>query len=268
MLLIKLNYNILSKLLIYPLILLCSLQVLAQDTDKYAVLIAAYGESMPQSYFKDKGVENVYEKVELRTLYKYYLRESFNSKEEAVIAQQKIKEGGIFNFARVINLTELEYLCSNSCNESVPMTSILIQSQDEIIRVRNIFFGFDSDLLNREGREELEKLSTILIANSDFIVEVHAHTDAIGSNEYNLNLSERRKNRVINYIKYKGVPEFQIESYAHGEKSPIALNDTNGQDIPAGREYNRRVELKVKDKNELLDVVEDILVPEKLRRVD
>lgn len=251
------------------LILFCMpMSLFAQDTDTYMVQIAAYGERRSQAYFQKRGIDRVSEKIELSTLYKYFLADTFNNREAAEKVQETIKQQGFFSFARVINITELEDLCSSSCNRSVPMTSVMIISQDEIIRVRNVFFGFDSDLLNREGREELEKLAVILVENTTYLVEVHAHTDAVGDNTYNLNLSERRKNRVINYLKYLGVPPFQIESYVYGEESPIALNQKNGMDVPAGRRYNRRVELKVKENSKLLDVVEDIIVPENLRKID
>lgn len=238
----------------------------AQDNDVYIMQIAAYGEKVSMKYFKTAGLENVKEQFSLSTFYRYY-QDGFANKEEATQAMHEAVSKG-FAFARVINISEMEDLCESSCKPSTPVASILVYSEDQIVRVRNIFFGFDSSKLNKEGREELEKLSEVLKDNKSYIVEVHAHTDGKGSAEYNLKLSERRMNAVINYLQYKGIPGFQIESYYHGEAQPLARNEASGGDSPMGRKLNRRVDLKIKDQYKMLDLVEEIVVPQNLKKVD
>lgn len=236
------------------------------DPDTYMVQVAAYGDRVAPAYFKSMGVEGVFEQVELNTLYKYYMG-PYETRVEAQEVQSRIVGQG-FPYARVINMTEIADLCSNSCETASPMTSVLVYSKDQIIKVKNVFFEFDSSTLNAKGKEEMKKLAVILKGNAGYLVEVHAHTDSKGSDDYNLALSDRRKNVVVNYLKYQKVPPFQIQSFAYGEAKPIALNEKNGIDSPAGRAYNRRVELVVKDQFKKVDVVEDIEIPDGLRKID
>ena len=237
----------------------------AQSNDVYTVQVAAYGKRKSRKYFKDLGVDQIEEKIVLKTLFKYYSG-SFTSLLEAEKYKNEIASKGFF-FAQVINLSELVDLCATACNVSTPMTAVRIYSDDQIIKIRNVFFGFDSSFLTEEGRSDLDKLSQLLKENQQYKVEVHAHTDSRGSYEYNLQLSVRRVNSVVNYLSFKEVADRQIETYAHGEEKPIAFNEINGNDSKQGRSFNRRVELKVKDTNDLLDVVEDIIVPEKFRKI-
>jgi len=209
------------------------------DPDTYMVQVAAYGDRVSPSYFKSMGVEGVFEQEELNTLFKYFTG-PYNSRVEAQEVQSRISGQG-FPYARVINMTEIADLCSNSCETASPMTSVLVYSKDQIIKVKNVFFEFDSSTLNSKGKEEMKKLAVILKGNAGYLVEVHAHTDSKGSDDYNLALSDRRKNAVVNYLKL---------------------------DSPAGRAYNRRVELVVKDQFKKVDVVEDIEIPDGLRKID
>ena len=236
------------------------------DPDTYMVQVAAYGDRVAPAYFKSMGVEGVFEQVELNTLYKYFTG-PYDNRVAAQEVQSRIVAQG-FPYARVINMTEIADLCSNSCETASPMTSVLVYAKDQIIKVKNVFFEFDSSNLNAKGKEELKKLAVVLKANAGYLVEVHAHTDSKGSDDYNLALSDRRKNAVVNYLKYQEIPPFQVQSFAYGEANPIALNEKNGYDSPAGRAYNRRVELVVKDQFKKVDVVEDIEIPDGLRKID
>ena len=71
---------------------------------------------------------------------------------------------------------------------------------------------------------------------------VSGHTDAIGSDEYNQKLSERRANAVRRYLIEKGIASARIQVKGYGKRMPIADNKT-----PEGRAMNRRAELGVVD---------------------
>jgi len=70
------------------------------------------------------------------------------------------------------------------------------------------------------------------------IVEVEGHTDSRGTEAYNQALSERRVRAVIDYLTAKGIEKRRLVAKAHGERRPVASNDT-----ARGRQLNRRVEL-------------------------
>ncbi len=110
------------------------------------------------------------------------------------------------------------------------------------VSVSNLFFSFDSARLTAEARSELNKLVTILRADTAFSLEVRAHCDALGDELYNIHLSERRRDVVVNYLVRHGVANDRIEPHIFGEANPIATNDDR-----ESRKYNRRVELVVID---------------------
>jgi len=103
-----------------------------------------------------------------------------------------------------------------------------------------ILFDFDRDTIKPESYGLLEEFGKIL-QEKEFaktILVIAGHTDSVGSDEYNLKLSERRAKAVKNFL----VSQYQIDSnrlivIGYGERVPIASNDTN-----EGRAKNRRIE--------------------------
>jgi OOP family OmpA-OmpF porin len=77
-----------------------------------------------------------------------------------------------------------------------------------------------------------------LKANPNTRVDVNGYTDAIGSEEYNLKLSQRRADSVSNYLEQQGVPASQLATQGFGKTNFVAGNSTDD-----GRAQNRRVEL-------------------------
>ncbi len=69
------------------------------------------------------------------------------------------------------------------------------------------------------------------------------HTDAVGSETYNQELSERRAKAVMNYLIAQGIDGHRITSVGYGETEPVASNDSE-----VGRQANRRVDLLLKAK--------------------
>lgn len=113
----------------------------------------------------------------------------------------------------------------------------------QVIRLNNLFFIFDTDQLIDESLGELNQLFLTLKDNPKMKVEIVGHTDSKGSDEYNLNLSGRRAEAVVNYLISKGISDKRLASKGYGETKPIATNGTE-----EGRQLNRRVEFEVMDK--------------------
>ena len=79
------------------------------------------------------------------------------------------------------------------------------------------------------------------------MVELSAHTDSIGSDAYNLKLSQDRAQSCVDYMISKGINATRISAVGYGRSRPIAPNSLpNGQDNPDGRQLNRRIEFVVK----------------------
>jgi outer membrane protein OmpA-like peptidoglycan-associated protein len=83
-----------------------------------------------------------------------------------------------------------------------------------------------------------------LIPNA--IIEIGSHTDSTGTDEYNVKLSQRRSESVVNYLADKGISIDRLIAKGYGESRPIAPNtNPDGTDNPENRQLNRRTELKI-----------------------
>jgi outer membrane protein OmpA-like peptidoglycan-associated protein len=98
----------------------------------------------------------------------------------------------------------------------------------------------DSDLLTETSKPSLIELAESLIENPVVQVEIQAHTDSSGTEEYNLELSNRRANTIKTFLEEQGVAPSRLSATGFGESTPRATNDTE-----EGRAKNRRVEFKV-----------------------
>ena len=116
----------------------------------------------------------------------------------------------------------------------------------QIVRLNNVFFDFDKWDLRPESFIELDRVVKLLQENPAIEIEMSAHTDSRGSDEYNLKLSDNRARSVMEYIISKGIASTRIISQGYGETMPVALNiNADGSDNPEGRQLNRRVEFKI-----------------------
>ena len=103
-----------------------------------------------------------------------------------------------------------------------------------------LMFDFDSDMLRSESRKNLDNLAASLDDFGDSKLMLVGHTDAQGSDSYNLELSRRRASSVASYLATHGVARSRVELAGRGETEPIASNDTE-----TGRQENRRVEVAI-----------------------
>ena len=110
----------------------------------------------------------------------------------------------------------------------------------QVVRLNNVFFDFDKWDLRPESFVELDRVVKLLNDNPAIEIEMSAHTDARGSDDYNFKLSDNRARSVMEYIISKGIAASRIVSQGYGETKPVATNDTDD-----GRQLNRRVEFKI-----------------------
>jgi outer membrane protein OmpA-like peptidoglycan-associated protein len=133
--------------------------------------------------------------------------------------------------------------------EKQELRARLLQQLNSILATRDSARGLVanmSDVLFRSGsfdllpgaRERLAKVSGIVLAYPTLHVAIEGHTDSIGSDDYNQQLSERRAQAVRDYFVQQGINSATVEARGYGKTEPIATNDT-----PEGRQQNRRVEL-------------------------
>lgn len=116
-----------------------------------------------------------------------------------------------------------------------------IPRPDKLIRLKNLEFDFDRDTLTKKSKLEMEKIiSTLFELNIKSLI-IEGHTDSMGTEDYNQNLSERRAKTIKNtLLDNLDIRDNQITAIGFGEARPISTNKTD-----AGRAKNRRVDLKV-----------------------
>ena len=108
--------------------------------------------------------------------------------------------------------------------------------------LKGVNFEFDSDRLTADAKDILNGVGETLKSYSDLKIEVAGHTDDVGTEAYNLGLSERRANSVKTYLGSRGVDVSRLTPVGYGKSKPN-VQGTSDED----RAKNRRVELNVKD---------------------
>src|SRR6266849_5028949 len=120
----------------------------------------------------------------------------------------------------------------------------ILQTRDSarglIVNMSDVLFDTGSYTLRPGAREKLAKISGIVLAHPGLNLQVEGHTDSVGSDEFNQQLSERRAGSVRDFLVNQGVSSGSVTSRGFGKTQPVATNDT-----PEGRQRNRRVELVV-----------------------
>jgi len=107
------------------------------------------------------------------------------------------------------------------------------------VDIYSIYFSFNSDVLREESEPTLTDIAAVLGRHPDWTLRVNGHTDGIGSDLFNLDLSKRRAAAVKNaLLKRSGIDPDRLDTAGFGESQPKDTNDTL-----EGRARNRRVEL-------------------------
>jgi len=120
----------------------------------------------------------------------------------------------------------------------------ILQTRDSarglIVNMSDVLFDTGSYTLKPGAREKLAKISGIVLAHPGLNLQIEGHTDSVGADEFNQQLSERRADSVRDFLAEQGVPASSITAKGFGKTQPVASNDT-----AEGRQRNRRVELVV-----------------------
>ncbi len=135
-----------------------------------------------------------------------------------------------------------------------PLTKIEeLNGKETILYLRNlndfnslyntiIFFPFNERTISDDDKKKLDLLAEFLIRNKNEILEIGGHTDNVGNQEYNIQLSEDRAMSVYQYLRQKGVAKEKMKIQAYHYSQPMAENETED-----GRAKNRRVNFKKLD---------------------
>lgn len=112
--------------------------------------------------------------------------------------------------------------------------------KDSLYVFKEVYFDFDRFKFQKKAEQELMAIQTVLEHNPNLHIEIHGHTDDLGSESYNRMLSEKRAKTIATFFMDVGIEENRIHWYGHGYTKPI-LNNTSSE----GRAKNRRVEFLI-----------------------
>ncbi|HWB62825.1 MAG TPA: OmpA family protein [Chitinophagales bacterium] len=124
--------------------------------------------------------------------------------------------------------------------------------KNKAYRLNNIYYDFDKSDLRPESKATLDSLYNILIENPTIVIELSSHTDQRGSDQYNLDLSQKRAESCVNYLVHdKGIPKERITAKGYGKTKPLQdCTKVDGcpmdqsADCPC-HQLNRRTEFKI-----------------------
>jgi outer membrane protein OmpA-like peptidoglycan-associated protein len=122
--------------------------------------------------------------------------------------------------------------------------NVILETRDTarglIVNMSDVLFDFNKYTLRPAAREKLAKISGIILSHPGLRLEVDGYTDSIGSEDYNLKLSDHRAGGVRDYLLGEGIAPDNVTAKGFGKDNPVASNDN-----AAGRQKNRRVEMVV-----------------------
>ena len=122
--------------------------------------------------------------------------------------------------------------------------NVILQTRDTarglIVNMSDVLFDTAKFTLRPVAREKLAKVAGIVSAHPGLRLDVEGHTDSVGGDDYNQQLSEQRGAAVRDYLLQQGMPVNSVTSKGFGKTQPVATNDT-----AAGRQTNRRVEIVI-----------------------
>src|ERR1700688_1119810 len=138
-----------------------------------------------------------------------------------------------------LQVIKITYPPPSKSNQSAPNAIEQQLKEKKKVDIYAIYFDFASDHLKPESTPVLEEIAGVLKDNPDWNLTVNGHTDNVGGDPYNLDLSKRRAAAVKQALitQYHITPE-RLSTDGFGASRPVDTNDTL-----AGRARNRRVEL-------------------------
>jgi outer membrane protein OmpA-like peptidoglycan-associated protein len=164
------------------------------------------------------------------------------AQQQAAVQQQRLAEAEADKARQAAAKAESEKADLRA--QLLSQLNSILQTRDSarglIVNMSDVLFDTGSSTLKSGAREMLAKISGIVLAHPGLNLQIEGHTDAVGGDDFNQQLSERRADSVRDFLAEQGVAGSAITARGFGKTQPVATNDS-----PEGRQRNRRVEIVV-----------------------
>jgi len=146
--------------------------------------------------------------------------------------------------------TEKQFNIQAFSSEDTAEVAAILQAveRNKAYRIADIYFDFNSFELNEETKEALQEVVTLLKKNPSLKIEIASHTDSRGEEDYNLSLSQKRAENVVQFLIENGINESRLTAKGYGESVLLqdcsAIKDCAEDDCDCHR-TNRRTEFKI-----------------------
>ena len=138
-------------------------------------------------------------------------------------------------------LNEKQEFKSDIAEEDVEYgIDFILSAIDKPQVIENIFYDFDKATLRDESKQALDEIAAILKENPNVCIEMASHTDRWGSDEYNMDLSNRRAQSVVDYLIEAGISPDRLRPQGYGETKPKIVTKKINREYP---QFEEGVEL-------------------------
>ena len=137
------------------------------------------------------------------------------------------------------------YAIDNVGNTSDTVQFRVITAVNSIVKINNIYFDSNSSRIRPESKVELNEFVQVLVEYPEIRIEIRAHTDCLGDAAYNLTLSEKRAEAVVNYLIKKGISNRRLTLRGFGDTNPVNECTKGVTCSDDKHQENRRVEFKI-----------------------
>lgn len=114
------------------------------------------------------------------------------------------------------------------------------------IVLENIFYDYDQWTIREDAKPSLNNLSNIMKTNPAIRIQLSSHTDCRGTDEYNLDLSQKRAQAAVDYLKSTGIPSTRLQAQGYGESNPSVICECE-KCTEEQHQKNRRTTFKIID---------------------
>jgi outer membrane protein OmpA-like peptidoglycan-associated protein/Tol biopolymer transport system component len=223
----------------------------SQGKDIYEFKLYAEARPLPVSYIKgkvfdDSTAEPLFAKIELTDLQqsKSIIQTQTDRTTGEFLIGLPLRSEYAFNISSEGYLFFSKNIIVSDMNQQIEPQLVEFRlnkiESGNSVTLNNVFFETGSAIINHQSFPELQKLLELLINNSEIKIEIEGHTDNIGNDVYNHQLSEFRAESVYNYLVEHGIDRDRLKFFGYGLSKPVSSNDT-----PQGRALNRRTVFRI-----------------------